>query len=181
MTHVEYFRAFAAYTDADPVPANTPPVKDTAYYFEHNNQTLDVANLLQPDSSTDTQYKIFHYTSPNGIIAVTNDYGNVWAMKYIGELIILTPADLKVPPDVQKGNLVADGRFTKNIDPMIDQGGVIAEIRNYNNLSTNQYQLKIFPIEEIYGFLGMGGDGIKFRYELQIDHETPDNITERVL
>lgn len=179
MTNVDFFRNFAEYVDPSTLPTGTNPVKTEEYYFEHDRESLDFANILDPENPNDTQNKIFHYTNPNGIQPQINSHGGVWAMTYTGSLLVLVYGDPQGVIDVQAGTDESKGRYTQNVKPMIDNGGVISEIQNYNMLSTNQHNLRLFDVNEIFEVLGMHGDGIMFKYELRIEHDTPDNISVR--
>ncbi len=170
MTNVGYFRTFAAYQDADPVPAGTPSVKTLDYYFEHNREAMDFANLYKVESPDDDQKKMFHYTT--AINPEQNQCGNTIAVLYTGNIIIVQKSDPQLLVDIQKGVEEDDGRYTKHPKDMINEGGILAEIYNFNNLAAYNHNLRHFGLEEVYGLLGIHADGIMFNYELRIEHDT---------
>ena len=171
MTNVDFWRSFAANTDSS--------VKSIQYYFEHNRESLDFANLLKAEGPDDRQYKIIHFTNPNGIIPQINEHGGLTAMRYLGTVLILVPANAKGVIDVQAGTDEDKGRYTENVKPMIDNGGVLAQVQNFNMLTSTQHLLRLSDVREIFGILGLNGDGIMFKYDLKIEHDTPNNIEER--
>ncbi len=171
MTNVDFFRAFAAYVDPYPLPERTKPFKSSPYYFEHNREALDYANIFSADEDDEekseyTKY-IFHFTEPNGIKLRNNGSGKIESIEYSGRLLIVEPSDTQKPIDVQGGE-AAEGRYELHAKPMIDGGGVMQQIADYNNLTINEYQLELLPGEEVYGILGMHGDGIWMGYRLTI-------------
>jgi hypothetical protein len=164
MTNVDFFRAFAASEDAT--------VKTDVYYFEHNREALDFANIVTASEEGDIQRKIFHFTTK--IDPLQNESGNTWAVDYSGALLVLIPSDPMQAPDVQNNQAANDGRYEAIVKDMIDEGGVMAEIYNFNNLDGYNHDLRMYDVEEVYGDLAIHGDGIMFKYDIRIEHDTSD-------
>jgi len=155
-TNVDFFRAFAA-------DVTTVTDKNVAYYFEHSRE--DFANLYDADSEEDDQIKMFHYT--NEIEVVKNESSSVDGVKYTGEILMLLKSDLDQTIDVQKGVAVDDTKYELYVKGMIEDGGVIKKIIDYNSCNTN-YEISFSGIKEVYNIFDFNADGIWFKYELYI-------------
>jgi len=175
MTNVDFFRDFAAET-------TMATVKTDAYYFEHDTEMQAIGNFMQSTGTNDTQKKMFHFTYPEGIIPIQNDSDNTTGVKYRGECLVLVQADPGLPVDVQGGIAENTGRYTANIKDMVDQGEILRQLREYAtqlNITAlaaggdnTYYTIRIQSVTEVYGQMGFYGDGIAFKYELTIKHDT---------
>jgi len=184
MTNVDFFRAFAEFQDADPLPAGTVSVKTEEYYFEHDTELQALANLMQALNASDKQKKMFHFSDLGD--PIQNKGGNTTAVKYTGEILVLIKGNPKKPVDVQrkgggKGDK-AEGRYTVNVKDLIDDGEFFRQIQEYATqqnttaLAAHEdnyyYTPRLFQFREVYGEMGFFGDGISFKYELLIQHDT---------
>lgn len=156
MTNADFFRAFAA-------DIETVSTKNVAYYFEHSRE--DFANLFDADSEDDDQIKMFHYT--DSIEVNKNDSNRVESVSYRGSILMLLKADLDGVIDVQKETDKEDGKYELYVKPMIDGGGVVKQIIDYNSC-TDVHELSISDIKEVYNMFDFNADGIWFKYELKI-------------
>lgn len=156
-TNVDFFRAFAK-------DVTTVTAKNVEYYFEHSRE--DFANLYDADSEEDDQIKMFHYTT--GVEVVKNESSFVDGVRYKGEILMLLKSDLDGTIDVQKGVDSEDGKYELYVKPMIENGGVIKHIIDYNACNTD-YEINFSEIKEIYNMFDFNADGIFFRYELFIN------------
>lgn len=159
MTNVDFFRQFAASTIEN--------VK-VAYYFEHGRQSRVDANLFD---GTETQVKMFHYT--RDIIDRSNEMNTVLGVEYRGTIYCIVKSDLDdlVDKDEQVGqSVIKNGKYDKHVKPLIDEGGILSEIRRFNRCDFD-YDLTFSRIIEVYNFLDYNGDGIAFDYTLYIPNE----------
>ena len=158
MTSVDFFRAFAADT-------TTVASKKVAYYFEHSRE--DFANLYDADSPEDDQIKMFHYT--HDIQVEQSESGSVTGVRYAGEITVVIKSDLDETIDVQKDTEKADAKYELRIKPMIEDGGIIAEIIEYNRCNTaRDFEISFSGLKEVYNMFDFNADGITFLYELFI-------------
>ena len=155
-TNVSFFRAFAA-------DKTTVTAKNVAYYFEHSRD--DFANLFDADSPTDDQIKMFHYTT--AIVPEVNESSFVDGVRYTGEILMLLKSDLDEVIDVQKGTDIENGQYELYIKPMIEDGGILKHIVDYNACNTD-YELDFTDIKEVYNMFDWNGSGIFFQYEVFI-------------
>lgn len=156
-TNVDFFRAFAA-------DKTTLTAKNTAYYFEHSRE--DFANLYDADSADDDQLKMFHYTTT--IEVLKNESNYVEGVRYRGEILCLKKSDMDEVLDVQRDTHKDEGKYEKYIKPLIENGGVLKQIIDYNACNTD-HQLSFSDIREVYNMFDFNADGLFFRYELVID------------
>ena len=155
-TNVSFFRAFAA-------DKTTVSAKTVEYYFEHSRE--DFANLYDADGEDDDQVKMFHYTT--SIVVEKNESNYVDGVRYTGEILMLLKTDLDGVIDVQKDVDSADGKYELYVKPMIENGGLIKHIIDYNACNTD-YDISFSEIKEIYNMFDFNADGIHFKYELFI-------------
>ena len=155
-TNVDFFRNFAA-------DKTTVTAKNVAYYFEHSRE--DFANLFDADSEDDDQIKMFHYT--DSIEVVVNESSFVDGVKYTGSILMLLKSSLDETIDVQKGFDSADGKYELYVKPMIEDGGIIKHIVDYNSCNTD-YEISFSDLKEVYNMFDFNADGIWFKYELLI-------------
>lgn len=158
-TNVSFFRDFAE-------DKKTVTAKNTEYYFEHSRESLDYSNLFDTDREDDDQIKMFHFT--RSIDVIKNDSSYVKGVKYSGSIYMLLKSDIDETIDVQKGVDSEEGKYELYVKSMIENGGLIKQIIDFNSCNT-EYEISFSDIREIYNFLGFNGDGIGFKYELMID------------
>lgn len=157
-TNVSFFRAFAA-------DKTTVSAKTVAYYFEHDRSNLDFANLFDADGEADNQIKMFHFTET--IVPEINESSYVDGMRYTGRILMLLKSDLDETIDVQKDVDSEDGKYELYVKDMIENGGELKKIIDYNACNTD-YDISFSELKEVYNFFDWNGDGIWFKYELFI-------------
>jgi len=159
MTSVDFFRNFAADT-------TTVTGKNTAYRFEHSRE--DFANLYDADSEDDDQIKMFHYTTD--IEVIVNESRKVMGVRYKGEVLALVKSELDQVIDGQLNQDYELQKYEQNVKPLIEDGGIIAEIVAYNNCNTaRDYELTFSGMKEIYNMFDFNADGVFFTYEMYIE------------
>lgn len=156
-TNVDFFRSFAE---------DTSGTKE-CYYFEHSRDELDFSNLYDAESPEDDQLKIVHFTNPRGVNVLVNDSSKVEGVMYRGAVFALYKSDLDQTLDVQAGNEKSDGKYEKYVKCLIENGGVLAEIADFNACNDN-YDFSSSGASEVYNMFDWNGDGIFFEYELTI-------------
>jgi hypothetical protein len=156
MTNVSFFRAFAADT-------TTVTAKNTEYYFEHSRE--DYSNLYDGESPDDDQIKMFHYT--DDIDVIKNESNRVEAVEYKGSVLMLVKSGMDEVIDVQMGGEKEKGKYELYVKPMIEGGGIVKYIIDYNSC-TDVHDLDITDIKEVYNMIDFNGDGIWFKYTLKI-------------
>lgn len=185
MTNVDFFSGFAAFQDSDPV--TYIPVKSEVYHFEHDTELQEASVFMSDVDYSDTQKKMFHFTNPNGIRPVINDAGRETAVEFSGSCLVLVRANIEENIHVQNGTDASESRYSTNVKPMVDKGGIIKEIRNYaehlNKAALDlaaallpedfgtYYTLRTSNVTEVYAELDLFGDGIIFEYTLTIQHD----------
>ena len=147
-TNVDFFRAFAA-------DITTVTAKTVEYYFEHSRE--DFANLFDADSEDDDQIKMFHYT--DSIDLIKNESEFVEGVTYKGSILMLLKSDLDEVLDTQKDVEKEDGKYELYVKPMIDNGGVLKQIVDYNACNTG-HQITFTEMKEVYNMFDYNADGI---------------------
>ena len=108
---------------------------------------------------------MFHYT--DSIEVVVNESSFVDGVKYSGYILMLLKSSLDETIDVQKGFDSADGKYELYVKPMIEDGGIIKHIVDYNSCNTD-YEISFSDLKEVYNMFDFNADGIWFKYELLI-------------
>lgn len=155
-TNVSFFRDFAA-------DKTTVATKNVEYYFEHSRE--DFANLFDADGEDDDQIKMFHYT--DSINVIKNDSNYVEAVEYKGSILMLLKSDLDETIDVQKGVDVDCGKYERYVKPMIEGGGIVKQIIDYNSCK-DVHEINFSDIKEVYNMFDFNADGIFYKYELKM-------------
>ena len=144
MTNVDFFKAFA---------------DSKSYYFEHGRE--DFANLYDAEDGIEG-VKMFHFTDT--ITPFINPSGKVESVTYVGRILAgrLSGFD----------ELIKDvtGKYEKYVKDLIDDGGIIEEIGEYNYCN-GAYQLTFSNIREIYNVFDVNIDGLWITYTLTIRND----------
>lgn len=115
-TNVTFLRAFAADTATHD--------SEESYFFAHDRKEFDFANLMEPSE----QIKMFHYTM--GFRVMNNQSGGIEGVTYKGIIMAGSNSDFSDVIDNHGGD-VETARYNVHVKPLIEGGGLIAEIINF--------------------------------------------------
>jgi hypothetical protein len=160
MTNVDFFRLFSLNLASHS--------SGKTYFFAHDRKSLDFSNLEEGTSPLDDQIKLFHFTT--GIRTITYPSGGVEGVVYKGVLIAALKSDFTNVIDAQQGVDEDTARYNVHVKPLIDGGGIVAEIVDFNSCNTD-HEIIFGEATEVYGLFDANMDGIWIPYTMTIKNQ----------